>query len=68
MEKDAPDWRKQLEKGNFAPTKQWLIKNVHSQGNLYDPPALIKKITGKELAVKPYLDYLNGKYSKLYGF
>jgi carboxypeptidase Taq len=68
MEKDVPDWRKQLEKGNFAPTKQWLIKNVHSQGNLYDPPALIKKITGKELGVKPYLDYLNGKYSKLYGF
>jgi carboxypeptidase Taq len=66
--KDLPDWRKQLEKGNFKPAKQWLIKNVHTQGNLYDPPALIKKITGKELTVKPYLNYLNEKYSKLYGF
>jgi len=68
MEKDMPNWRRQLEKGNFAETKQWLAKNVHSQGNLYDPPALIKKITGKELTVKPYLDYLNAKYSRLYGF
>lgn len=68
MDKDVPDWRKQLEKGNFEPAKQWLTKNVHMQGNLYDPPALIKKITGRELTVKPYLNYLNEKYSKLYGF
>jgi carboxypeptidase Taq len=68
MEKDIPSWRKQLGKGNFKPAKEWLTKNVHSQGNLYDPPALIKKVTGKELVVKPYLNYLNGKYSKLYGF
>jgi len=68
MEKDLPDWRKQLEKGNFKPAKQWLIKNVHSQGNVYDPPMLIKRITGKELIVKPYMNYLNQKFSTLYSF
>jgi carboxypeptidase Taq len=68
MEKDLPNWRKLLEKGNFKDVKQWLAKNVHNQGNLYDPPVLIKKITGKELTVKPYLSYLNGKFSELYGF
>jgi len=68
MEKDTPDWRKQLEKGNFKPAKQWLTEKVHKQGNLYDPPALIKKITGKELTVKPYLNYLNAKCAKLYDF
>ena len=68
MEKDLPNWRKLLEKGGFTEMKQWLVKNVHSQGNLYDPPALIKKITGKELTVKPYSDYLNAKCSRLYGF
>jgi carboxypeptidase Taq len=68
MEKDLPNWRKQIEKGNFSPVKNWLVKNVHSHGNLYDPPDLIRKITGKELNVKPYLNYLNEKYSKLYGF
>lgn len=68
MNRELPDWRKQLEKGNFKAAKQWLVKNVHDRGNLYDPAVLIKKITGKELAVKPYLNYLEDKYSKLYGF
>jgi carboxypeptidase Taq len=68
MEKDLPNWRKQIEKGNFSPVKNWLVKNVHNYGNLYDPSELIRKIAGKELDVKPYLNYLNEKYSKLYGF
>jgi len=68
MEKDLPDWRNQIAKGNFQNIKQWLVKNVHSYGDLYDPADLIKKITGEELSVKPYLNYLNEKYSKLYGF
>jgi len=68
IEEDLPDWRKQLEKGNFKPAKHWLTKTVHTQGNLYDPPMLIRRITGKQLTVKPYMNYLNEKFSKLYGF
>jgi len=68
MEEALPEWKDQIRQGNFQDIKQWLIKNVHSYGDLYDPSDLIKKITGKELSVKPYLDYLNQKYSKLYGF
>ncbi|MCJ7699553.1 carboxypeptidase M32, partial [Candidatus Bathyarchaeota archaeon] len=68
MEKAVPNWRKQLAKGNLAETKQWLAKNVHTPSNLYDPADLIKRITGQELNVKPYLKYLTDKYSKLYGF
>jgi carboxypeptidase Taq len=68
MEKTLPDWRKQLTKGNFNDIKTWLTKTVHSQGNLYDPADLIKRITGKEIDVKPYLSYLNDKFSELYGF
>jgi carboxypeptidase Taq len=66
--KDVPDWRIQLSKGNFRPAKEWLVKNIHTQGNLYDPQVLLRKVTGKTLDVKPYLTYLNEKYSKLYGF
>jgi carboxypeptidase Taq len=68
MEKTLPDWRKQLTKGNFNDIKAWLTKNVHSQGNLYDPADLIKRIVGTQIDVKPYLGYLNSKYSALYGF
>jgi carboxypeptidase Taq len=68
LRKDVPDWNTQLTKGNFQPTKQWLVKNVHSYGDLYDPADLIKKIVGEEINAKHYLDYLNQKYSKLYEY
>lgn len=68
MEKDLKNWREQVAKGNLEEVKEWLVKNVHTYGNLYDPEELIRKITGKELHVKPYLNYLNRKYSERYGF
>jgi carboxypeptidase Taq len=67
MQKKLPNWQTQLAKGDFMKIKTWLVQNVHSYGNLHDAPELIKKISGKELTVKPYLNYLNEKYSKLYG-
>jgi len=68
MERQLPDWRSQISEGNFSKVKQWMIENVHSYGRLYDPPELIRKITGSDVSVKPYLSYLNRKYAALYGF
>ncbi|MBM4400760.1 MAG: carboxypeptidase M32 [Crenarchaeota archaeon] len=68
LAKDIPDWRSQLAQGNLTNIKAWLIKNVHRQGDLYDPTGLIRRITGKKLDAEPYLRYLQEKYSRLYGF
>jgi carboxypeptidase Taq len=68
MEKDLPDWKNHLAKGEFHTIKQWLAQNVHSHGNLQDPVDLIKKITGQPIQVKPFIDYLNEKFNKLYEF
>jgi carboxypeptidase Taq len=68
LKHDMPDWKEHFAKGDFLSIRQWLTKNVHSYGNLYDPQDLIKKITGGEIKVRPFLDYLNEKYSKLYGY
>ncbi len=68
LEKDMPNWRDYIEKGNFKNVKEWLIENVHQYGNLYDPPILIKKITGEQMNVKPYLEYLDKKYSWVYQY
>jgi carboxypeptidase Taq len=68
MEKEIQDWKTQVSKGDFENVKQWLIRNVHSQGNLYNPPDLIKLIAGKEISVSPYINYLKKKYSMIYGF
>ncbi len=68
MEKDLPEWKNQIAQGNFHDVRQWLINNIHSYGDLHNPSDLLKKTTGEELSVKPYLNYLNQKYSKLYSF
>ncbi len=68
MEKSLPNWKNQISNGHFQETKQWLVENVHNYGDLYDPESMIKKITGEKISVKPYLEYLNKKYSNLYGF
>jgi len=68
MNKDIPDWRAEIAKGNFHVVKNWLTENVYQYGKLYDPTELIKKITGEEINVKRFLDYLDDKYSKLYGY
>jgi carboxypeptidase Taq len=68
LTKDIQDWRSQLALGNLENIRGWLIKNVHSHGDLYDPTDLIKRITGKKLEAEPYLEYLQEKYSGLYGF
>jgi carboxypeptidase Taq len=66
LEKGVQNWRSQLSQGNLKDIKAWLFKNVHIYGNLYDPADLIRKIAGRELEAKPYLEYLREKYSKLY--
>ena len=68
MAVDIPDYKDHIAKGSFEEVKGWLVDNVHKYGNLYDPADLIKMITGDELSIEPFLDYLDDKYSKLYGY
>jgi len=66
--KDLPDWRIQLSEGKLGEVNTWLNKNIHNQGDLYDPEKLIERATGTNLDAQPYLTYLIRKYSNLYGF
>lgn len=68
MERSVADWKDQLARGDFQSVKQWLVANVHQQGDLFDPPVLIQRITGEPLNAKPYLTYLNEKCSWVYGY
>jgi carboxypeptidase Taq len=68
IKEDIEDWRSQLAQGNLKNIRGWLAKNVYSYGDLYEPAELIRKIAGKKLDAKPYLEYLEEKYSALYGF
>jgi carboxypeptidase Taq len=66
--KDIQNWHRQIATGDLKTVKEWLAKNVHSQGDLHDPADLMQRVTGKNLDAEPYLEYLGEKYSRLYGF
>jgi len=68
LTKDTPDWRLQLYQGSLQPVHQWLKQNIHSRGDIVEPEELIKQATGSNMDSKPFIAYLNEKYSRLYGF
>jgi carboxypeptidase Taq len=68
IQKQKPSWRTELSIGNLDNIRTWLKNNIYDYGNLFNPANLIKKATGSELTVKPYINYLNEKYREIYGF
>mmetsp|Transcript_13297 Transcript_13297/g.46001 ORF Transcript_13297/g.46001 Transcript_13297/m.46001 type:complete len:562 (+) Transcript_13297:30-1715(+) len=55
-------------KGDLKPLREWLRAKIHSQGSLHaSADELCEAVTGKPLDPQVYVDYLNTKYSALYG-
>ncbi len=65
---DIPGWQSALATGDILPPIKWMADNIHKMSDLYDPIDLAKRVTGKELTAKPFLEYLENKYSNLFGF
>jgi carboxypeptidase Taq len=66
LRKDSPNWKKEIKKGNFEPTRKWLVENIHQKGNLHDPTDLIKNVTGERIKVQPFINYLEKKFRSIY--
>ncbi|OIO03913.1 MAG: hypothetical protein AUJ51_02935 [Elusimicrobia bacterium CG1_02_56_21] len=68
MDKDLPGWKELPERGEFAPILDWMRRHIHSQGRKYPPEQLLKREIGEGIRAEPFLDYIKGKYSRIYGF
>ena len=58
----------QFELGQFANLRNWLKDNIHIHGQKYRANKLAEKVTGKGISYMPLMDYMNAKYSEIYGF
>ncbi len=67
INKEIPDWHNETEKGNIPPSIDWMAKKVHSLSALYDPAELMKRVTGSKLTAAPFLNYIEKKYSTIFG-
>lgn len=66
MEKDF-DVFTEVKKGNLTAILNWLKEHVFSIASMLDPDEWIKEITGESLNPDYYLDYLEKKYTTIYG-
>ena len=58
---DLPEVDAQIERGEFAPLREWLREHVHRHGRKFPPRELLRRITGEDLRVDPFLRYLREK-------
>lgn len=61
-EKNVPDLRQQIRKGEFLPLFAWLRRNVHSQGSRLSSSDLLKQATGEGLNTAFYKQHLETRY------
>jgi carboxypeptidase Taq len=57
----------QIAKGEFGALRGWLRDNIHQHGAKFTAAELIRRATGEDMSIEPYLAYLWGKYQPLYG-
>ena len=67
LRRDVPDLDDALAQGDTRPATHWLREKVQRHGGLYEPRDLITRATGAEPDVDPLLDYLDAKFSAIYG-
>lgn len=67
IQKDLPDFYNHIEQGRFDLIQAWLKENIHQYGKLYTPNELIVRVTGEELNADYLVEYLEKKYTEVYG-
>lgn len=66
LRRDIPDLDRQIEKGKFDVLNHWLDQNIRQYGCCCTAGELIQKTAGSALDARPFLTYLEQKYSDLY--
>jgi len=53
--------------GRFSTLLGWMREHLYRHGRKFLPRELLKRATGQELTVEPYLGYLREKFGEIYG-
>ncbi len=64
---ENPGLGDQIRKGEFESLGAWLEGTLYTHGAKYEPSDLIRRVTGEEINTKPFINYLNEKFGRIYG-
>jgi carboxypeptidase Taq len=62
LKEDLPELEEQVERGEFAPLREWLGEHLHRLGRKYTPAETLEKVVGGPIETGPYLRYLQDKH------
>jgi carboxypeptidase Taq len=65
--RDLPGLEDDFRRGAFGRLKGWLNQKIHAPGMRYRAGELCRQATGEPLRHEPLMEYLRGKYTRLYG-
>ena len=57
----------EIRNGSFGTLHGWLRENIYRHGSKFTPAELVRRVTGSDLSIEPYMAYLEGKFRPLYG-
>jgi carboxypeptidase Taq len=64
--KAQPGIPDQIPQGEFGTLYGWLEENIYQHGSKFTANEIVKRATGQELTIEPYIRYLQTKYRELY--
>jgi carboxypeptidase Taq len=67
LKADLPNAEDCIARGDFAPIRAWLSDTIYVWGRRLDPPELLRTVTGATLSPEPFLNYIEDKYTGVYG-
>lgn len=68
MQVDIPDVRQRISQGDFAPILSWLREKIHRHGRTEMPDEIVRRVCGRPLTAKDFLDYVGAKARDVYAF
>ena len=66
-QQQIPDLMAEISQGSFAPLLDWMRQQVHGRGARLRAGELVEAVTGNPLQSGYLMDYLEGKFGRLYG-
>jgi len=64
---ELPGLPAQIEEGEYSPLLDWMRDKIYKTGGKYTPAELVERVTGGSIRTAPFLDYMQTKYTDIYG-
>ena len=67
LKEDLGNMDSYLERKDYSGIHSWLKEKIHRKGRSAEPAVLLREVTGSSLSMENFFNYIENKYTELYG-